>query len=144
VSRKKVSGFLLVRAGSRRVGLQLAQVLEVVQLGEVHPVPVMERAVRGVVAVHGRMVPLVHLGCLLEGAEYPATPGNVGVIVTVDGRRVCLEIEEAEIIVQERPLPVPPGETLPWAVGVARHAEGLVPLLDLSALSSRLMEAASS
>jgi chemotaxis signal transduction protein len=42
-------------------------VLEVVPLGEVHPVPVMETAVRGLVAVHGRMLPLVHLASLLEG-----------------------------------------------------------------------------
>jgi hypothetical protein len=89
------------------------------------------------------MVPLVHLGSLLEGVRYPPMAGNIGVVVTVDGRRVCLEIEEAEILVREPALPVPPGETLPWAVGVARHADGLVPLLDLSALSSRLMEAAS-
>jgi chemotaxis signal transduction protein len=140
--RPKVGGFLLVRAGGRRVGLQLSQVLEVIQLGEVHRVPVMERAVRGVVAVHGRMVPLVHLGSLLEGVAYPATASTVGVVVTVEDRRVCLEIEEAEIIVREPPLPVPPGQTLPWAVGVARHAGELVPLLDLTALSSRLTEAA--
>jgi hypothetical protein len=65
------------------------------------------------------------------------------VLVDVEGRRVCLEIEEAEILVREAALPVPPGETLPWTIGVARHADGWVPLLDLSALSSRLMEAAS-
>ena len=34
--------------------------------------------------------------------------------------------------------------TLPWASGVARHPEGLVPLLDLSALGSRITETASS
>ncbi|HEY3012292.1 MAG TPA: chemotaxis protein CheW [Gemmatimonadales bacterium] len=137
------SGFLLVRAGGRQVGLQLSHVVEVTPLGEVHPVPVTEPSVRGLVAIHGRMVPLVHLGSLLEGVRYPPMAGNIGVVVTVDGRRVCLEIEEAEILVREPALPVPPGETLPWAVGVARHADGLVPLLDLSALSSRLMEAAS-
>jgi len=53
-------------------------------------------------------------------------------------------VEDAEVLVRETALPVPPGETLPWAVGVARHAEGLVPLLDLPALSSRLTEAAAS
>ena len=137
------SGFLLVRAGSRRVGLPLAHVIEVTQLGPVHPVPAVEAAVRGVVAVHGRMVPVVHLGSLLDGVGYPSEPGTVAVVVAVDGRRVCLEIEEAEILLRETTLPVPPGETLPWAVGVARHPDGLVPVLDLTALSSRLMEAAS-
>jgi chemotaxis signal transduction protein len=89
------------------------------------------------------MVPVVHLASLLDGERYPSEAGSVAVVVAVDGRQVCLEIEEAEILVREATLPVPPGETLPWAVGVARHPDGLVPLLDLAALSSRLTEAAS-
>jgi chemotaxis signal transduction protein len=138
----KASGFLLVQAGERLVGLPLTQVLEVTSLGEVHRVPVIERAMRGLVSVHGRTIPLVHLGSLLDGRPCPPLVGSVGVVITVGGRRVCLEIEAAEILVREPALPVPPGETLPWAIGVARYGESLVPLLDLPALSSRLMEAA--
>lgn len=140
---RKGAGFLLVRAGNRRVGLQLSQVVEVTQLGRVHPVPSVEPALRGVVAVQGRMVPVVHLGAFLEGSPYPAKAESLAVLVMLDDRRLCLEIEEAEIIVRQPAMPVPPGETLPWAIGVARHGDGLVPLLDLSALGSRLMEAAS-
>jgi chemotaxis signal transduction protein len=135
--------FLLVRVGQRRLGLLLDQVLEVIQLKEVHPVPVVETAVRGLIAVHGRMLPLVHLGSLLEGSPPPdGDGGTMGVVVSVAGKRVCLEVEDAELLVREAVLPVPAGEGLPWAVGVARYAGGLVPLLDLPALSSRLTEAA--
>jgi len=137
----RASGFLLVRVGHRPIGLLVEQVLEVIQLGEVHPVPVMDTAVRGLVAVHGRMLPLVHLASLLEGRPTPVGSGNVGVVVNIAGHRVCLEVEDAEVLVRELALPVPPGETLPWAVGVVRHAGALVPLLDLPALSSRLTEA---
>lgn len=133
-------GFLLVRTGSRRVGLELAQVIEVMQLGTVHPVPSREPAVRGVADVHGRITPVVHLGALLEAGACPARAGDLVVVVTVDGRRICLEIDDAEVVVREPALPVPPGSTLPWAIGVARHPDGLVPLLDLTALSSRFME----
>jgi chemotaxis signal transduction protein len=125
-----ISGFLLVRAGSRPVGLELAHVIGVGPLGEVRAVPVMEPAVRGLVAMHGRMIPLVHLASLLQGTAYPKEVGTVGVIVVVEGKRVCLEVEDAEILLREPAMPVPPGEKL-------------VPLLDLSALSSRLLEAAS-
>ena len=138
----RAGGFLLVRVGQRRIGLLVDQVLEVVQLGEVHSVPVMDTAVRGLVAVHGRMLPLVHLASLVEGRSTPVGSGNVGIVVNIAGCRVCLEVEEAEMLIREPVLPVPPGETLPWAVGVARHGEFLVPLLDLPALSSRLTEAA--
>ena len=136
-------GFLLVRVGNRRVGLQLSQVVEGTQLGPGHPVPSVEPAVRGVVAVQGRRVPVVHIGAWLEGSPCPAQTENLAVVVMLDDRRLCLEIDEAEIIVRQPALPVPPGETLPWAVGVTRYGDGLVPLLDLSALGSRLMEAAS-
>jgi chemotaxis signal transduction protein len=132
-----------VRAGTDCVGLVLADVIAVVQLGEVRPVPVMEPAVRGLVAMHGRMVPLVHLASLLQGVAHPPRGGTVGVVVDIEGKRVCLEVEEADILLREPALPVPPGEALQWALGVARHGAELVPILDLSALSSRLLEATS-
>jgi chemotaxis signal transduction protein len=140
---RRESGFLLVRAGSRFVGLELSHVIAVTQLGEVRSVPVIEPAVRGLVAMQGRMVPLVHLASLLQGTAHPTEVGTTGVVILVEGKRVCLEVEEAEILLHEPALPVPAGETLPWATGVARHDGELVPLLDLSALSSRLLEAAS-
>jgi chemotaxis signal transduction protein len=136
-------GFLLVRTGRRRVGLALSHVVEVAQIGSVHPVPSVDPAVRGVAALHGRMVPVVHLGALLEAVACPPASGSMVVVVALDGRKICLEIDDAEIVVREAALPVPPGSTLPWAVGVARHPEGLVPLLDLEALSSRFTEASS-
>jgi chemotaxis signal transduction protein len=140
---RATKGFLLVRAGGRRVGLELSHVIEVTQLGSVHRVPSIEPALRGVAAVQGKMVPVVHLGALLAGVAHPPEAGELGVLVIVDGRRLCLEVDEAEILVRDAPLPVPKGATLPWAVGVARHPDGLVPLLDLAALSSRFMEAES-
>jgi chemotaxis signal transduction protein len=140
---RAAGGFLLVLAGGRRVGLELAHVVEVIQIGSVHPVPSREPAVRGVTAVHGRIVPIVHLGALLETATCPARVGDLVVVVAVDGRRIGFEIDDAEVVVREPALPVPPGATFPWAFGVARHPEGLVPLLDLAALSSRFMEALS-
>jgi chemotaxis signal transduction protein len=123
------------------VGLELAHVVEVMQVGPVHRVPSREPAVRGVADVRGRIVPVLHLGALLESGSCPARAGDLVVVVSVGGRRVCLEIDDAELVVREPALPVPQGSTLPWAIGVARHPEGLVPLLDLTALSSRFMEA---
>ena len=138
----KTKGFLLVRVGERRLGLLLEQVLEVIQLGEVHAVPVRESAVRGLIHVHGRMLPLAHLGSLLDGTRCPLQMGTVGVVVALTDRRICLEVDDAEILAREPVLPVPPGDSLPWAVGVARYGDWLVPILDLPAISSRLTEAA--
>ena len=73
-------GFLLVRTGNRRVGLELSHVVEVTQIGPVHPVPALEPAVRGVVEVHGRLVPVVHLGAWLDAGPCPAAFTVHGVV----------------------------------------------------------------
>ena len=135
-------GWLLVRAGGRRVGLALDQVIEVLDLGPVYPVPSTEPAVRGVTSSRGRMVPLIHLASLLDGHAVAASEGGTAVMLRLGGRRVCLEVDDAEEVLREPGLPVPPDISLPFAVAVARQADGVVPLLDLTAVGARISEAA--
>ncbi len=134
------AGHLLVRAGGRLVGLPLDQVVEVLDPGTAFPVPASEPAMRGVAVIRGRILPLVHLGALLDGAPCPAERSETGVLVELAGRRLCLEVEDAESVLYQTGLAVPPGTALPWAAGVARTEHGLVPLLDLTALGARFME----
>jgi chemotaxis signal transduction protein len=133
-------GWLLVRAGGRRVGLMLEQVVEVLDLGPVHPVPSTDPSVRGVTSSRGRIVPLVHLATLLGGN---GGQGGTAVLVRLATRRVCVEVDDAEEVVREPGLPVPPDISLPFAVAVARRPEGIVPLLDLTAVGTRIAETAS-
>jgi chemotaxis signal transduction protein len=135
-------GWLLVRAGGRRVGLALDQVVEVLDLGPVYPVPSTEPAVRGVTTSRGRIVPLVHLASLLEGGKQSISGGGTAVMVRLAGRRMCIEVDDAEEVLREPGLPVPPDVSLPFAVAVARQADGIVPLLDLTALGARISETA--
>jgi hypothetical protein len=60
--------------------------------------------------------------------------------VELGGRRLCLEVEAAESVLYERGLTVQAGSALQWAAGVARTADGLIPLLDLAALGARFTE----
>jgi chemotaxis signal transduction protein len=135
------AGHLLVRAGGRLVGLPLDQVVEVLDPGSAFPVPSLERSMRGVAVIRGRILPVVHLGALLDETTCPAARGELGVLVELAGRRLCLEVEDAETVLYDPGLPVPAGSALPWAAAVARTEGGLVPLLDLGALGSRFAEA---
>jgi chemotaxis signal transduction protein len=137
------ASWLLVRAGARRVGLALGDVVEVLDSGPVYPVPSQEPALRGVTAARDGLMPLVHLGALLDGTTCPERRGETTILVRVDGRPLCLEVEDAEEVLSERGHPVPPGTTLPFAAAVARLPEGLVPLLDLTALVARISETTS-
>jgi chemotaxis signal transduction protein len=132
-------GYLLVRAEGRPYGIPVAHVLEVDDLGDVLDVPRALPAMRGVTTARARLVPLLHLGALLGGREAPPETGRTSVLVELGGRRVALEVDDADEVVRADPLPVPRGQTLPWAVGVAEHRDGgLVPILDLQALGERI------
>ena len=131
--------YLLVRAGGREVGLEVAQVLEVVDLAATFPVPSTDAAVRGVVAVRDRLVPVVNLAAVLWGGDCPAAVAEVGVLARAGRQRICLEVDAAEAVLAEDVVPVPAGESLPWALGVTQRDGVLVPILDLKALGVRLL-----
>jgi len=131
-------GFLLVRAERRAYGLPLDHVVEVADLAEVLDVPRSEVAVRGLMPLRGRLVPLVHLGAFLGQRAPPPERGRAAVLVRLAGRLVAFEVDDAEEVVRETALPLPDGQPLPWAMGVAPRQDGLVPILDLDALGDRI------
>jgi chemotaxis signal transduction protein len=121
-------------------GLPLGQVLQVSDLGAVMEVPRVLPAMRGLTPHGGRLVPLVHLGALLADRPPPPERGSTSVLVDLGGRErlVALEVDDAHEVVREAVLPVPPGESLPWASGVARREGQLVPILDWDVLEERI------
>ena len=132
-------GYLLVRVDGRSYGLPLGHVLEVSDVGEVLEAPRALAAVRGLATLRGRLVPLVHLGALLGGRPAPPARGRTAILVRLGTRQVAFEVDDADEVVREDPLPVPRGQDLPWAAGVARPDVGdLVPILDLEALEDRI------
>ena len=132
---------LLVRAGERTVALALSHLVEVVDPGVPIEVPALRPSLRGLTIIRGRLVPLVHLGALLNGSPCPERVGDTGVVIAVGERRICLEVEGVEEVLREPALPVPLGaEALSWALGVTRGPNGLVPILDIPALGGRLAE----
>ena len=135
-------GYLLVRVDAKSYGLPLGRVLEVGDLGEVLDVPHTLAAMRGVTPLRGRLVPLLHLGALLGERAPPAATGRTAVLVELGAgegvRHVALEVDDADDVVREAALPIPRGESLPWASGVARRRGMLVPILDLDALGDRI------
>ena len=131
-------GFLLVRAERRAYGLPLDRVVEVADLTEVLEVPRAEVAMRGLTPLRGRLVPLLHLAAFLGQRTPPVERGRAVVLVELHGRLVAFEVDDAEAVVREAALPLPEGESLPWATGVAPRQDGLVPILDLDALGDRI------
>ena len=133
-----MKGYLLVRAEGRSYGLPVGRVLEVGDTGQVLDVPRSLPAVRGMTPLRGRLVPLIHLGAFLTGRIAPPEVGRTVVLVELRGRQVAFEVDDADAVVREQAMPVPRGQSLPWAAGVAEQNGALVPILDLEALGDRI------
>jgi chemotaxis signal transduction protein len=138
-----MKGYLLVRSEGKPYGLPVSRVLEVGDTTEVLSIPRKVRSVRGLTPLRGRLVPLVHLGAFLSGSDVPPAAGSaVRTVVLVElgtnGKQVAFEVDDVDAVVREQPLPAPRGQALPWAMGVAEQAGGLVPILDLDALGDRI------
>ena len=133
-----MKGYLLVRVEGRAYGLPVGRVLEVADTGEVRDVPRTLPALRGLTPLRGRLVPLIHLGAFLAGRAAPAETGRTVVLVELRGRQVAFEVDDADAVVREQSMPVPRGQSLPWASGVAEQDGALVPILDLEALGDRI------
>src|SRR5207247_11213285 len=101
-------------------------------------VPRARHARRGRPPLRGRRVPLGRVGALLGERPPPAERGHTAVLVALGERSVAFEVDDADDVVREAMLPVPGGESLPWAAGVARRMGTLVPILDLDALGDRI------
>lgn len=130
--------FLLVRAGGRLVGLAVEAVIEVREPDELGAIPSLEPALRGVTALRGQLMPVLNLGALLGGE---AGPGLVIVVTDLGGRRVGLEVDDADVVVGAGVPLLSTDETLPWARAIAVLPDQVyVPLLDLAALATRLTE----
>jgi len=133
-----VSGYLLVESGARTFGLPGHAVSEIIQVERLLPAPAARPAVRGVLSVRDRLVPLVHLAAALDDETPPETISATAVLVTGGGRLVALEVDATADFVPEDPDPVPSAWEVPWAAGVVRRGGRLVPVVDLDVLIERL------
>jgi len=130
--------FLLVRSGTRRVGLAVAQLVAVAESGATSAVPASEPALAGVGTIRGETLPVIRLGALLSGD--PGPRGDVAVLVRVSGVGICIEVDEAVTVVRAVAMPLPEDSSTAWARGVIRHEGAYVPILDIGALGARLFE----
>jgi purine-binding chemotaxis protein CheW len=138
-----VSRWLVVRAATRTIAIPVAVVEEVVELPNPLPVPGRTAAVRGVVPIRGRLLPLASLAAGIGMAEVAThSAGGPGVVLRVAGRRLVLAVDEVRDLVAAPLEALPHGWEGGWAGAALRESAALVPVLDLDWLLQRLDRAA--
>lgn len=134
------SRFLLVQAGEKHVGLAMDPLIEVIDMVVPFAVPSTAPALRGVIPVRGRLVPVFHLGAALDGGGCPSALGEMAVVATLDGRRICLEVDHAVEVTTDAVRPLPDDHDMPGAVGVVQRDGLFIPIIDLVALAPTIIE----
>lgn len=129
---------IVVRSGDRALALPIAAVEEVVTLETPLAAPGVVAAVRGVVAVRGKLLPVAHLGAMLADAAAPPEAGTAGLVVASAERRFVLEVDEAVDLVTVAPEALPHGWRDTWASTAVRTTGTLVPVIDLEWVAGRL------
>lgn len=132
------SELLMVRAGQRLLGLPINSVRAVVDVAAPTPVPATRPALRGVIPAQGRLVPLFSLGILLDGAAVEESATATGVVMELEGKVLCLEVDEALAVVSETLLPMARDAGLPWASALVERNEHFIPVLDINLLAGLL------
>lgn len=133
------AGFLVVRSGVERLGVAMASVEAVVDLGVPAQVPARLPAFRGVVRWRGRHVSVLHLGVLVSGGAPPEARGDTALVVVLGGTPVALEVDGVDEVIEDGGASVS-GAPAVGAPGVWQVRGALVTMLDLGALAERLAE----
>jgi purine-binding chemotaxis protein CheW len=133
-----VSGLhVWVRAADERYALPVADVLEVVELGDVTPVPGADSALIGVRNLRGQVLPVIDLHTVLGLPRAPA-PERI-VIVERDGRVAGLAVEEVTDV--ERLPDASEGVESPHLAGASLVDGALVGVVEVGSVLDAVEEA---
>jgi chemotaxis signal transduction protein len=135
-----VSDVMLVRVGDRQVCLLMKSLVEVIELTTPFPVPSATPALRGLIPVRERLVPVLHLGAALDGGACPDALGEMVVIASVDEQRIGLEVDYASEVMPAPVVPLPHDVSVPGAIGVVQWEGSFLPVIDVAVLSGQLID----
>lgn len=136
--------YVLFRVGGEEYGLPISCVSSIIRYGAVTPVPRAPRAVKGVIDLRGRVVPVVDLGKRLFDTGIEPGPRSRIVVTEGDGGEVGLAVDSASEVATfaQDELMQTPTSILAPEIADAFHAvvhlgDRLIVLLDLDRILPR-------
>jgi len=129
---------LIFSLGDKEYGADLSDVSRVIRARPATPVPDTAAFVEGVIALRGRVLPLIDLAVKLGMPRSPKVMANRIIIARVDGQSVGLRVDKVTEVLALGPEKIsPPGAMLqaaPYLTGIARIGERLILIVNLSRL----------
>jgi chemotaxis signal transduction protein len=137
---------LIFELGSDRYAVVLEQVIEVLPVGPITPVPTISPLVFGAVNVRGHVTPVVDLRELFKAPKRPPRPGDMSLLILCGGIMLMLGVDR---VLEAISIPDPKVETSRLANDLIRHRletpRGMARLIDLermlASISSQIASA---
>jgi purine-binding chemotaxis protein CheW len=94
-----MAGFVLFEAANTTFALPASDVVQVLRMAAVAPVPGAPPFIRGVLNLHGTLVPVIDVGARLSGASRPPRPEHQLLLARAGDRLLALEVERVQDVV---------------------------------------------
>ena len=130
------------KIGQEEYGIEILQVQEILKLPKVTKLPRSAGYIMGVMDLRGRVIPIVNLGKRFGSDIEDSGSEKRAIVVDIRGRPIGLAIDTVSHVVKldsediEPPPPIVKGISGRYIVGVAKHDDGFVIILDIDQIFS--------
>jgi purine-binding chemotaxis protein CheW len=131
-----MAAFVLFEAADTVFALPATEVVQVLRMVAVAPVPGAPAFIRGVLNVHGTLVPVVDVRARLSGASRPARPQDQLVLARAGERLLALQVDRVQDVVEVADAGAEAGawaDAAPLAAGAVALPGGAVVVHSLAA-----------
>ncbi len=132
--------FLAFDIGDEQYGIGIAQIMEIIEMVPITPIPNMEHYIKGVINLRGKVLPVmdVRLRFTMEEKEYDA--GTCIIVVQINDLEIGLIVDSVSEVVEikdeemQRPPNISQDSKKRFVLGMARVEEKVTILLELEKL----------
>lgn len=141
VVKEKVQ-YIKIAMGDEMFGIDIMYIDNIVRMQHITRVPKVPHYIKGVINLRGEVIPVFSLRLKMGMEEIEETNKFRIIILKVDGDSVGIIVDEVREVITiekeeiEKPYHDSSSSTQNFLMGVGKHADGLVSLLDINEILS--------
>jgi purine-binding chemotaxis protein CheW len=130
------------KVGSEEYGIEILKVQEILKLPKVTKLPKSAAFIMGVIDLRGKVIPIVNLAKRFNQQASETEGDKRAIVVDIYGKQIGLAIDTVSHVVKfdaaniEPPPPIIKGISGRYIIGVAKHNQGYVVILDIDKIFS--------
>ena len=130
------------KVGIEEYGIEILKVQEILKLPKVTKLPKSAAYIMGVIDLRGKVIPIINLSKRFSHEAREGSTDKRAIVVDIRGKQIGLAIDTVSHVVKfdagniEPPPPTLKGISGRYIIGVAKHNQGYVIILDIDKIFS--------